>query len=85
MISDLVAEPLSKRVSKEVRAEMARQGVSQTMLGRLMGRPQSYVSYRLTGKTSLTLDDLESIAHILHTPLEQLLLIAMPAPRRRAS
>jgi transcriptional regulator with XRE-family HTH domain len=69
---DLMAEPLGKRVAQEIRAEMARQGISQIALAEALGRNQTYVSYRLTCKKSLSLEEVEVIADILRVRIERL-------------
>jgi transcriptional regulator with XRE-family HTH domain len=82
MAIDLMSEPLNKRVAKEIRAEMARQGVSQVALAQVLGRNQTYVSYRLTCKTPLTLDEVEEIAEVLRVRVDYLFAFDEPAPRR---
>lgn len=83
MPMDLVSEPLNQRVAKEIRAEMARQGVTQTALAEALGRNQAYVSERLTYKTPLTLEVVEEIADILRVHVERLFAFDEPRPRRR--
>jgi transcriptional regulator with XRE-family HTH domain len=85
MPMDLVPQPLNRRVTEEIRAEMARQRVSQTALAETLGRNQTYVSYRLTGKKSLTLNEVEEIAEILRVPVDRLFAFGeqVQAPRRR--
>jgi len=80
---DLVSEPLNTRVAKEIRAEMARQGVTQTALAEVLGRNQAYVSERLTFKTPLTLEVVEEIADVLQVRVERLFPFDDRAPRRR--
>lgn len=82
---DLVAEPLSKRVAQEIRAEMARQGISQVALAEALGRNQTYVSYRLTCKKPLSLDEVEVIADILRVRVERLFPFDLPLRQRRAA
>lgn len=84
---DLVSEPLNQRVTKEIRAEMARQRISQMALGAYLGRNQPYVSSRLTGKTPLTLHEVEEFAEALRVPVDRLLILdeAAMSRRRRAS
>lgn len=87
MSIDLVAEPLNDQVVERIRVEMARRRVTQTELARLLGHPQAYVSWRLTGKTMLKLVDVEEIAHALGISPD-LLLVSEGSPivrRRRAS
>lgn len=54
--------PLSDRVSTEIRVEMARQRLSQTDLADRLNVAQPWVSRRLSGKTPITLEDLERVA-----------------------
>lgn len=56
-----------------VRAEMARAGLSQTALANRLGRAQTWLSRRLTGEVSWTVADLEDIADVLRTPLDVLI------------
>jgi len=51
---------------------MARQGISQIALAEALGRNQTYVSYRLTCKKSLSLDEIEVIADILRVRVDRL-------------
>jgi len=83
MPMDLVSEPLNQKVAKEIRAEMARQGVTQTALAEVLGRNQAYVSERLTCKTPLTLEVVEEIADVLQVHVERLFPFDEHAPRRR--
>ncbi len=64
---------LSARVAENVRAEMARRRQSQAALARHLGRTQQFVSRRMTGATSFTLDELDQIADILDVRLVDLL------------
>ena len=85
---DLTSETLNERVAKEIRAEMAREGMTQWALAEQLGRNQAYVSDRLTCKTPLTLDVIEEIALVLEVRVERLFRFDDPAPprrRRRAS
>lgn len=81
---DLVSEPLNQRVIKEIRAEMARQRISQMALAAYLGRNQPYVSSRLTAKTPLTLQEVEEFADALRVPVDRLVVLdEAPASRRR--
>ena len=55
-----------------VRAEMARKGVSQAALGSHLGISQVAVSSRLKGKTPFTIDQLAQVAALLDVPLATL-------------
>lgn len=83
---DLVSDALNERVLREIRREMAAQRLSQVELAGLIGHSQWFVSYRLTGKKELTLNELEDIAVALRVPINRLLPIEAPVGRgRRAS
>lgn len=63
-------------VAAEVRAEMARQGISQTTLAERLGWLQNRLSRRLTdGKTAVpfTVDELVNVASALNVPLTRFL------------
>lgn len=62
----------SRQAGGNVRAEMARQRVSQAMLGKHLGISQAAVSAKLLGKTPFTIDQLASVAALLGVPLETL-------------
>jgi transcriptional regulator with XRE-family HTH domain len=83
----VAVESFNERVMRTIRAEMAWKGVSQTSLANALGHTQNSVSRRLTGKTPLTLSDVEDIAHALDVPIDDLLAGSAPghARRRRAS
>jgi transcriptional regulator with XRE-family HTH domain len=61
---------LTHRVAAEIRAELARQQMTQRELARRIGIDQAIVSKRLTGgpARSWTLDELDSIAVALGVP-----------------
>lgn len=68
------AQDAAERVAAEVRAEMARQGVSQEVLGRRLGWSQRRVSRRVTtGKTAVPFDvaELAAVATALGVPVTQ--------------
>lgn len=58
-------DTLGDRVATEILTALARRRQSQAALARAMGVPAMWVSDRLTGKTQLTLNDLERIAETL--------------------
>lgn len=62
----------SETVIPEIRAEMGRQGLSQTGLASRLGWKQQYLSRRLSGTVSLTLDELEQISGALNVSLADL-------------
>lgn len=72
----------AQAVAAEVRAEMARQGVSQTALAERLGWPQPRLSRRLTdGKTAVPFEvaELVAVADALDVPVIQF-LPADPTP-----
>lgn len=56
---------LRELVAAEVRAQLARQQISQQELAKAIGLSQASISERLRGKTPFTTDDLERIADAL--------------------
>jgi len=68
------------RVAGEVRAAMARRGVSQTALAGALGMSQAAVSRRLRGAIPLDVKELAAIAEILSVPLSALLADTTKTP-----
>lgn len=66
---------LTQRVSAEIRAELARQRMSQRQLAEKLGIHPTLVSRRLRGgkDRSWTIAELEQIARILGVSIEQLI------------
>lgn len=52
------------QVSSALIAFMQEHGVTQTRVGELLGRSQSYVSHRLTGKNDLSVDIIGAVAEL---------------------
>lgn len=63
----------SAETGANVRAEMARRGVSQTDLSNRLGMNQSQISKRLSGTIAFTIDELVAIAATLGVPLSTLI------------
>lgn len=63
----------AERTGANVRAEMARRGLSQVALAEQLGISQSMLSNRLAGKTVFNIDELTRIAGLLDVPLSALL------------
>ena len=63
----------SAATGANVRAEMARCGVTQTTLARKIGLSQTAVSARLKGRTPFDINELVLIAQVLGVPLDTLL------------
>ena len=73
---------LSERVASEIRAEMARKGISQSNLAVSLGESQSWLSRRTNtgpGRTPLDLNDLERIAAALEVTANDLIVRATGA------
>lgn len=56
---------LTMQVASEIRALMARRGMTAVQLGRLLGYSHPWVSERLRGERSISVADLEKIAEAL--------------------
>lgn len=68
-----VVDGLTEAIAAELRAERGRRRVPQTRLAEAIGRNQSYVSTRLNGHGSLTIDELVVICDVLGLRADQLL------------
>jgi len=66
-----MGEAFTKRVAAEVRAEMARQQISQEKLASLTGLSQSRISRRLVGDRPFDVTELAAIAIALGVPVMQ--------------
>jgi len=71
--SQRMTQPLAQRVATEVRAEMARQRVSQDALAAAIGMSQAAVSRRLSGDIPFDVAELEDVATALRVPISQFL------------
>lgn len=63
----------AERVGELVRAEMIGQRLSQDGLARSLGRNQQWLSRRLTGEVSFTVEELTAIASRLRIDVTELL------------
>jgi transcriptional regulator with XRE-family HTH domain len=63
---------LSERVAEEIRAQMGRKQKTGADLARALGKSQAWISYRLSGKQAIDLNDLEAIAGVLGVPVADL-------------
>lgn len=61
------------QVGANVRAEMARKGVTQQQLGSHLGLAQASISARLRGRTAFNVNELATVAAFLDVPMESLL------------
>lgn len=71
--------PTSRRVAAEVRAAMARQGCTQSVLAERINRDQHFISRRLSGKVPFTIDELADIARALDVSLGSLVDVVTEA------
>ena len=62
----------TERVAANIRAELARQGISQTDLANSLHKSQPTVSRRLLGRVPFSVDELDIIADLLDVPMAQL-------------
>lgn len=69
------ADTLAGRIAHEVRAEMARQGLSQQQIADRLGWTQRRVSRRLTGDRPIDASELEQLAAALGVPVARLIPI----------
>lgn len=65
--------PMREIVAAEVRAQMARRRITQQMLADELGREQTWVSRRVSGKVAFTVDDLAVISALFRVPIALLL------------
>lgn len=63
-------------VAAAVKERASAAGVSGSELGRRLDRAQSYVSLRLNGRKAWTLDELDSVARILGTTVDEIMRAA---------
>lgn len=70
--------PRADQIARNVRAEMARRGVSQTALAEQLGWSQRAVSRRVTGETRIHADELTLVADALGVDVA--VLLDTPAP-----
>ena len=63
----------SARVGANVRAEMARRGITQTQLAGQIGKTQAQLSKRLAGQIPFDVNELTAVAGALGVPLTDLM------------
>ncbi len=66
-------KPEVERVAANVRAELARRGISQTALAAKLQKSQPFVARRLSGRVALDVEDLAGIAAVLEIPMTELI------------
>lgn len=64
---------VNDRVARNVRAEIARNGYSQTSFAAKLGRTQTSFSRRMTGEVPFTVDELNEIAQALGVTMSALI------------
>lgn len=74
---------LTVQVAEEIRAMMARRRMTGAGLARALGVSEAWVSYRLSGKQAIDLNDLERIAEVLGIAPQDLLPPPIGAASRR--
>lgn len=63
---------LSERVAEEIRAQMARKRMTGATLAKALKVSPAWISYRLSGKQAIDLNDLEAIAEALDVAVAEL-------------
>lgn len=66
------ADPVRASIGANVRAELARRGIPQVEISRIIGISQRQVSERILGRVGFEVKELLLIAKELGVPLEQL-------------
>ena len=64
---------LSGRVAANIRAELARNNITQEQLAGQINMARSSLHHRLSGRTALTLEEVERIAAALQVDTDKLL------------
>lgn len=59
-------------VAAAVRAELARQRITNRMIGRQLGMSDSGIGRRLNGELPFTVEQIVTVARLLNVPLTQL-------------
>ena len=67
------SKPINQRVARNVRAEMARFGLSQTSLAKAINRSQQALSRRLCGEVAFDVEELDAVARAVGVPVGNLL------------
>lgn len=68
--------PAVERVAANVRAELARKGITQTDLAAKLAKSQPFVSRRLSGRVPFDVADLAAIASVLDITVADLVVAA---------
>jgi transcriptional regulator with XRE-family HTH domain len=78
-----MAQSLTDHVVTEIRAEMARQRVTQRQLASVVGVSQVQISKRLSGRIQFDVAELEKVASVLGVPVTNFLPAPGHLPRQR--
>lgn len=70
-----IPQSLTQRVATEVRAEVARQNVTQYDLAEVLGVAQPSISRRLAGKHPFDTDELDKLAAYFGVPVDRFLAV----------
>jgi transcriptional regulator with XRE-family HTH domain len=73
-----MVQGLPEFIGREVRAEMARQGVRQRDLAEHLGLSQPQVGKRLAGEIEFRPSELAAVAELLRVPLSQFFPVETP-------
>jgi len=65
-----------ERVAANVRAELARKGITQSDLAAKLNKSQPFISRRLSGRVAFDVADLASIATVLDVSITALVEVA---------
>lgn len=65
--------PTAAEIGSNVKAEMARRGVTQAVIASSLSLSQPQVSARLRGVVTFRIDELLTVAAVLDVPLDSLL------------
>lgn len=65
-----------ERVAANVRAELARKGITQTDLAAELSKSQPWISRRLSGRVPFNVAELAAIASVLDIAVTELLAVA---------
>lgn len=68
--------PFATAIAAAVRSVVAGKGMSGSELAKHLNRAQSYASYRLNGKKSWTLEEVDQIAEVLSIEIDDIFDLA---------
>lgn len=71
-----MSEPIATTpvaVGARVKAELKRQGLTQSALAHELDATNNFVSRRLRGEVDFSLTEITTVAEVLHVPVEQFL------------